>query len=542
MTSHTQAAITPPGPNNGSPETPESLPSYDKATGEIIGYSPMTSVEALEEIIAKAREAQRLWAKTPVKKRAAMIRKMTREIVRQCDTLTVTIARDNGKTRVDALVAEVLSATLAAPYYARNAKRFLKDRFVMPGSIVLANKVSKIVRVPFGVVGVISPWNYPFSIPFSEVIMALLAGNTVVLKTASETQMIGLALKNIVESVGLPPHVFNFVNMKGRVAGDAFLEGGVDKLFFTGSVPVGKYLMKKATETLTPVSLELGGNDAMIVCPDADQDRAAAGAVWGGFQNAGQSCGGVERIYVHKDVYDGFLARLKERTERLQVGYGCDFTTDIGVMTTARQVETVNDHVNDALQKGAKIAAQGKMLTTAGDSLNNRLVPMVLTHVTHEMKIMREETFGPVVGVMKVETIDEAITLANDSNLGLTGSVWSKNRKQASLIARQIQAGAVTINDHLVSHGLAETPWGGFKQSSIGRTHGRIGFDEMTEPQVIVSDIMPFVKKDLWWHPHSRGLYNGLKGVLEGMYGERTGDRVKGVLKLLSILPKMFFR
>ncbi|MDY6824904.1 MAG: aldehyde dehydrogenase family protein [Thermodesulfobacteriota bacterium] len=542
MTSTQQAeAISPDEPNH-TPETPASEPSYDKATGETIGHSPMTTKEELETIIARAREAQRLWAKTPVRKRAARIRKISREIVRQCDKLTVTISRDNGKTRTDALVAEVLPATLAVPYYAKNAKKLLKDRFLMPGNIALSNKVSRIVRVPFGVVGIISPWNYPFSIPFSEVIMALLAGNAVVLKTASETQMVGQALKTIMESAGLPPYVFNYVNMKGRVAGDAFLEGGVDKLFFTGSVPVGKYLMGKASETLTPVSLELGGNDAMIVCPDADLDRAAAGAVWAGFQNAGQSCGGVERIYVHKDIYDGFLARLKERTERLRVGYGCDFTTDIGVMTTERQVETVNDHVRDALDRGAEIFARARADSTGTRQLKNSIAPMVLTNVTHNMKVMAEETFGPVVGVMKVDTIDDAIALANDSDLGLTGSVWSKNRKNAVAVARRIQAGAITINDHLMSHGLAEAPWGGFKKSSIGRTHGKIGFDEMTEPQVIVSDIMPFVKKNLWWHPHGRGVYDGLKGLLESMYGEKRSDRLKGALKILRLAPRMFFR
>lgn len=542
MTSTQQAGAIAPDEHNHTPETPASEPSYDKATGEIIGHSPMTRKEELGTIIARARDAQIRWAQTPVKNRAAIIRKMSREIARQCDTLTTTIARDNGKTRADALIAEVIPAALAVPYYTRNAKRFLRDRFLVPGSITFSNKISRIVRVPFGVVGIISPWNYPFSIPFSEVIMALLAGNAVVLKTASETQMIGQALKTIVESAGLPPNVFNYVNMKGRVAGDAFLESGVDKLFFTGSVPVGKYLMNKASETLTPVSLELGGNDAMIVCPDADPDRAAAGAVWAGFQNAGQSCGGVERIYVHKDVYDAFLTRLKERTEGLRVGYGCDFTSDIGVMTTERQVETVNDHLRDALDKGAEIFAQGKLAPSHSGPLKNTLVPMVLTHVTHDMKIMAEETFGPVVGVMKVDSLDDAIALANDSDLGLTGSVWSRNRKQAVAVARKIQAGAVTINDHLMSHGLPEAPWGGFKQSSIGRTHGKIGFDEMTQPQVIVSDIMPFVKKNIWWHPHGRGVYDGLKGILESRYGENIGDRLKGTLKILRIVPRMFFR
>ena len=516
-----------------------SEPCYDKATGEVIGHSPVTTVEELKTVIGKARDAQVAWAATPLKERVAVVKGISRLIADSCDDLAEIIARDNGKNRVDAVLAELYPSAMAASYYAGKAKKFLKDRFVMPGNITTANKISKITRVPFGVVGIISPWNYPFSIPFSEVVMALVAGNAVILKTASETQMVGLALKKIMDQAGFPPHVFNYVNMKGRVAGDAFLEHGVDKLFFTGSVSVGKYLMAKAAETLTPVSLELGGNDAMVVCPDADLDKAVGGAVWAGFQNAGQSCGAVERIYVHKDVYDAFLARLKEKTESLQVGYGREFTTDIGVMTTERQVQTVNEHIQDALDKGAAIYARTP--ASGNPKLKNSVAPMVLTQVTHDMRVMKEETFGPVLGVMKVDTLEEAIILANDSDLGLTCSVWSKNRKQAEKIARQIRAGAATINDHLMSHGLAELPWGGFKESGIGRTHGEIGFQEMTEPQVVMHDFMPFVKKNLWWYPHNESVYNGIKGLLEGLYGEGIMHRLKGFLRLMRIAPRMFF-
>lgn len=515
-------------------------PCYDKAKGALMGYSPVSTMEELKEIMTKARAAQARWEEVPVRERARLIKNIGTLILKKCDELTLTISRDNGKTRVDAIVAEVFPAAMAARYYAGNAKRFLKDRLLMPGTIFTANKVSRMVRVPFGVVGIISPWNYPFAIPFSEVVMALLAGNAVILKTASETQMVGLLLKEIMDKAGFPENVFNYVNMKGRVAGDAFLASGVDKLFFTGSVPVGKYLMEKAAKTLTPVSLELGGNDAMIVCADADLDRAAAGAVWAGFQNAGQSCGGVERIYVHKDAYDEFLAKLKDRTEALRVGYGDDFETDIGVMTTERQVETVKAHINEALEKGAVIYAQAKHLKN--QNLKNSMAPVVLTQVTHEMRVMKEETFGPVVGVMKVDTMEEAIALANDSDLGLTGSVWSKNLKGAATIARKVRAGAVTINDHLMSHGLAETPWGGFKASGIGRTHGEIGFQEMTEPQVIVTDILPFVKKNLWWHPHGASVYDGMQGLLESVFAEKLSLRAMGLLKLLRIVPRMFMR
>ena len=509
----------------------------DKATGAVIGHSPVTPQEAIVPMIEAARKAQKEWEQTPVKERAAVIKQLSRHITRHCHDLAETISRDNGKTKVDAMLAEVLPSAMAAVYYAKNAKNFLKDRVMLASTPVLANKVSRIVRVPFGVVGIISPWNYPFCIPFSEVIMALLAGNAVVLKTASETQMVGLALKETMDAAGLPANLFQYVNMKGRLAGDAFLDGGVDKLFFTGSVPVGKYLMAKAAETLIPVSLELGGNDAMIVCADADLDRASAGAVWAGFQNAGQTCGGVERIYVHADVYDGFLVRLKAKTEALRVGYGCSFDTDIGVMTTEHQCRTVEAHIQEALEMGAKIFAQAPCCVDS--AVCNSLAPMVLTEVTHDMRVMKEETFGPVVGVMKVDSIEEAVALANDSDLGLTGSVWSKNRKAAEKIARRVRAGAVLINDHLMSHGLPEAPWGGFKASGIGRTHGALGFQEMTEPQVIVTDLWP-QKKNLWWHPHDKRMYDGIAGILHALYGDGIGVRAQGLFNMMRIVPRMF--
>jgi succinate-semialdehyde dehydrogenase/glutarate-semialdehyde dehydrogenase len=283
--------------------------------------------------------------------------------------------------------------------------------------------------------------------------------------------------------------------------------------------------MAEASRTLTPISLELGGNDAMLVCEDADLDRAAAGALWAGMQNAGQSCGGVERIYVHEAVYEKFLRLLKQRVEALRVGQDRDFEVDVGAMTTRRQLETVRRHVQDAL---------------AQDSKGLFLPAMVVTNVDHDMLLMREETFGPVVGVMKVKDMDEAVALANDSNLGLTGSVWSHDSSRADALARRIQAGAVTINDHLMSHGLPETPWGGFKQSSLGRTHGAIGFDEMTQPQVIIHDFLPRLKRDIWWHPHGRRVYEGLLGILDVLYATSLGRRLRGLWRLLGLVPRMF--
>ena len=512
--------------------------SVNPATGETIGQIKLNTIEELPELIAKARIAQESWVKLSVKERSRRILKIRDFLFSNMDKIAATITRDNGKTIIDSLTTEVIPAMMAVSYYCKNVDKFLRDKKLSSGSILFVYKRSRIIKIPYGVVGIISPWNYPFSIPFSEVVIGLLAGNAVFLKVATETQAVGQILKEAIDYAGIPPNIFNYVNLPGSVVGDAFLENGIDKLFFTGSVQVGKYLMGKAAKTLTPVCLELGGNDAMIVCEDADLSRAVKGVMWAGFQNAGQSCGGIERVYVHENVYDKFLEILRNRVKDFKAGYGENFDSELGCMTTAKQYESVKQHVQDALNKGAVVYVQSD--TPADKNLRNFLPATVLTNVNHKMMVMRDETFGPVVGVMKYKTEDESVKLANDSYLGLTGSVWSKNRKKAVRIARQIKAGVVTVNDHLVSHGLPETPWGGFKQSGIGRTHGHLGFDEMLQPLTLVNDILPFQKSSLWWHPYNKRLYEGLKGIPMLLYGNKLNLRLKGISNLLKIIPRIF--
>lgn len=510
------------------------------ATCEVIAEYPVHTIQDVINAVKKARQAQPAWQALSIKKKSEYVMKFAEFIQKNSDKIAEIISQDTGKTLCDAMIAEVTPAALATTYYCKNAKRFLADRKLKSGNIMLMNKRSRIARVPYGVVGIISPWNYPFAIPYSEVVMGLLAGNTVILKTASETQVVGHILKECIEFAGLPENVFTYINMPGSRAGDAFIDAGVDKLFFTGSVPIGKYLMKKASERLTPLVLELGGNDAMIVCDDADLYRAACGAVWAGMQNAGQSCGGVERIYVDKKIYNEFLAILKERIEGLRLGEGKYWTSDVGAMTTRKQMQTVQEHVDDALAKGAKIFAQSKV---PENTKGNFMPCMVLTDVNHDMLAMKDETFGPIIGVMPFSTIDEAVALANNSNLGLNGSVWSKNVKKARQVARRIMAGGVMINDHLMSHGLAETPWGGFKESGIGRTHGDIGFAEMTQQQVIVDDIlstMPFVRRNFWWHPFEKNHYEGMKGLIDAFHGQGLWERINGLNKLTFAFFKSF--
>ncbi|MFH1809848.1 MAG: aldehyde dehydrogenase family protein [Pseudomonadota bacterium] len=511
--------------------------AFNPATGDKIGEVPLHSVEDLQRAVGEARVAQKVWAQTPVRVRCKVMLKVRDYIVEHAEELAETVCRDNGKVRVDALATEVVATALSIDTYCKKAPGWLRDQPLHGGALLFrVYKWSKLVRVPFGVIGIVSPWNYPFGIPFHEVCKALLAGNAVILKTASQTLMVGKAIETCLRGGGVPEGLFHFINLPGAIAGDALFEAGIDKLFFTGSVPVGKKLMAKAAETLTPVSLELGGNDAMLVCPDADLERASSGAVWAGLSNCGQSCGGVERIYVHKDVYQPFLDLLATKVRALRVGPDSDFNVDLGAMTTRGQMQTVQEHIDDALGKGAVIYAQSEAPKGGGGQF---MPATVLTEVNHTMRTMREETFGPVLAVMKVDSMDQAVELANDSDLGLTGSVWSRNQAYAEKLGRRIQAGAITFNDHLMSHGLAETPWGGFKNSGIGRTHGQIGFDEMTEPQVLIKHYLPLVKKDIWWHPHSRQTFDAILGLADMHLSRSVWKRLKGLGWVFKMLPRM---
>jgi len=489
----------------------------------------------VQQAVQAARSAQPAWAATPYAAKVQALKQVRRLLLERADELAAIISRDNGKVLVDALAAEILPAAMAVGYYIKAAKTVLKPQRIRGGNLLLLNKRSRIQAHPYGVVGIISPWNYPFAIPFSEVVMALLTGNGVILKVASDTLEVGRALADLFQAAGLPEGLFGYVVLPGSQAGPAFLEARVDKLFFTGSTEVGRTLMALAAPTLTPVVLELGGNDAAYVRADADLDRAANGLLWSGFSNAGQSCGGAQRILVQESVYQAFVEKLGRKVRALRLGPGNDWNSDMGAMTSEKQKKAVEDQVAACVAAGAVIAAQSPMpQQTAGEEPFHPA--LLLTGVTSDMPVMRQEIFGPVVAVMAVRDDEEAIRIANDSPLGLTSSIWSRDHRTARRLALRIRAGAVMINDHLMSHGLAETPWGGFGDSGIGRTHGEAGLAEMVRMQVVVDDLLPFVQKNIWWHPYSERVYQGLKALLHLLYGPGIGRRLKALPRVLGIV------
>lgn len=527
--------------------TPDTL--YNPANGQPIGTILRHSPEDASHAVTAARQAQSEWEALPFPAKDKIFKQVAALIGERSSQLAETIASCTGKTRIDALSTEVLPAAIAVRYYPKAARKFQRPRRLKKSSILFFNKFSRLYRKPHGVVGIISPWNYPFGIPFHEICQALATGNAVVFKVATQAQPVGEAIARLFHDAGLPGDVLHLVHLSGREAGEGLLAAGIDKLFFTGSVPIGKQLMAAAAAYLTPVSLELGGNDAMIVFADANLRRAAAGAAWAGLSNCGQSCGGVERVYVVDSVYDQFVSLLKEEVTALRQGDDttADFSQpvhyELGSLTTTTQLQTVREHIKDATRKGACCSPQSTTTPAEKSIESNGLFhsAIILESVNHDMQVMREETFGPLLAIHKVFSAAEAIKKANDSDLGLTGSVWSRSSKKADSVAAQIQAGTVTINDHLMSHGMPETPWGGYKNSAIGRSHGTPGFEEMTQPKVVIRDSLSGVNRNIWWYPHSTEVLKGLHGALALLTAPRFRKKLAGARHLVPLYLKRLF-
>jgi len=511
----------------------EHTEALNPATGESLGQIPLNRVEDIKTAVPRIRAAQISWAQKSFSERGTYLRKMEHHLVEHGEKYARIISQDNGKTLADAYMTDISSSVLAFDYYIKHSARVLRERRIKGSHLFSLFTRNRLQHVPLGVVGVIAPWNYPLAIPIHEILMGLMAGNGILFKAASETQMVGQIIQKILDAGDLPQDLFVQVNVPGRLAGDAFLEAGIDKLFFTGSVPVGKILMKKAADTLTPVSLELGGNDAMIVCADANLKKASNAAIWAGFTNAGQSCAGIERVYVHRDVFNPFMKLLKAKVEKLQVGDPSHKATQVGTMTTEKQARAVQEMIDEAVAQGADITAVSKI-----DPKTQQALPaIVLTEVRQDMRIMQEETFGPVLGVMPFKTIEEAIHLANDSNLGLTASVFTKNHGFGRKVASELQAGVVMINNHLVSHGIPNLPWGGFKESGVGRTHGELGLLEMTEARAIVNDYLP-LNKQFYYTPVPGFVYRRWVGLVK-ILGGAWEQKLRGLLKLIFGIKRL---
>ena len=509
------------------------LESFNPATGELIGTVETIKPNQVQGVVDDVAEVQPFWAQLSLADRGRYLRKAADLLVEDMEQVAELLTREQGKPITESYVMELIPTIDALRWCADAGKKILADEKIPFPQAFLKTKRSFFSYEPLGVVGVISPWNYPWSIPFGEVALALMAGNGVVLKPASLTPLLGERIQRAFDDAGFPEGLVRTVHGGGAI-GQALCEASTAKIFFTGSVDVGRGVGEACAQRLKGSVLELGGKDPQIVCGDADLANAVSGCVWGGFANAGQTCSGIERTYVVREVADRFIDGVVRRAGELTVGDPMEWETEIGPMVSEDQFEVVSGLVDDALAGGAERMTGGPR-EVAGFS-GRFIAPTVLARVEDEMRIMSEEIFGPVVPIIVVDSEEEALQRANNSNFGLGASIWTRDRAKGERMARLIESGMVWINDHSYSHGACQCSWGGVKDSGLGRSHSKFGFYECVEIKLVSWE--PGVTRDFWWQPYDRTLGEAVRATARLLYG-RDGQRLRalreGGLPLLRV-------
>jgi len=491
--------------------------------GRLLAELPMHDADEVHRVVTRAREAQRPWAALGARQRALHLRRLARVLSVRGEGIAERIRAETGKPESEALTEVVVSVDLLRLYAAR-APRHLRRRRVRPGWLLW--KAAWIEREPHGVVGAITPWNYPFILAMDCVAPALATGNAIVIKPSELTPWTTQLIPGLCEAAGIPEGLVAVVTGDGR-AGEALVRSGVDRIVFTGSTDTGRKIMRAAADTLTPVTLELGGKDPALVLADADVERAARGIVFGTFFNAGQTCISVERVYVARPLYEAFLARVTELVGALRVGVGPN--ADVGPIVSPAQVRILEEHVRDAVARGARVLVGGRR----AEEGSRVFLPTVLVDVTDDMKVMREETFGPLLPVVPVQDEEEAVRRANESPYGLFASVWTGNARRGARIARRLRAGGVSVNDVLCHYGVAGLPLGGVGDSGFGRRRGLDALDEMSRTRTLLSD-RAGLRREPWWFPYTPRSSALVRSILELRGRGGVAGAVRAVRRLMA--------
>ncbi len=491
---------------------------YIVSEGIIRGTSPLdgallpevavTDTLEIKAIVERARVAQTEWAARPVKERAKLLAQAGRTLMGGADEISRILHTELGKPIADTYAIDLGSAPEVFHYYTSQAEKLLASQPVSFNRIMFPQKRAVVERVPYGVVALITPWNYPISIPLHNLVPALLSGNAVVLKPSEYAARTGALLIKLLNDA-LPPGLLGLVQGDG-VAGEALIKAGIDQVVFVGGTAGGSAVARTAAASVIPVSLELGGKDAAIVLEDADLERAAQGIAWAGFVNAGQSCAAVERVYVLESVAAEFTEKLVALVQNLRVGDDAakPGSVEIGPIVTEQQLATIERHVTEAIQGGAHLLCGGKRQTPGRFYL-----PTVLTNVNSSMAIMQTETFGPVVPIQTVSDEATALREANATPYGLTGSIWTRNLERGQHLARQLNVGVATVNNHMFSGAAPQAPWAGRGCSGYGVQNSKLAIESLTRPRLVAVDAHKKTR-ELWWFPYNRALVDLGQGML----------------------------
>jgi len=486
------------------------------STLEEIGEIEVQGAADVRAAIERARKVQPDWAALSLQERAHVLRRALAALIERQDEVIETVVRETGKTRHEAISMEIFASCDSLAYYAKRAPQVLRPEKRRLHGMMRLIKNLRIHYRPLGVVGIITPWNGPFVLGMNPCAQALVAGNAVLLKPSEITPFSGQLVGEIFAEAGLPDGLLQVLTGDGET-GAALVEGGVDKIAFTGSVATGRKVAEACARQLIPCTLELGGKDPMIVCADADIESAAAGALAGAFMNTGQYCCGTERVYVIEAVADAFTDAVVRRAGALRQGAEGEF--DVGAIFWPRQLEIIEAHMKDALEKGATVRVGGRRNP---DLPGLFFEPTVLTDVDHTMHIMRDETFGPILPIMRVRDEEEAIRLANDTRYGLSATVWTRDASRATELARRLESGGVCVNDMTVTYGCHEAPFGGRKQSGVGQVNGEAGLKGYCHTLPIIHDRFGG-KAARSFYPYTHKKEQSLQKLVRRLYGTPLG-------------------
>ena len=504
--------------------------SRDPATGEVWQrYAPATAAEVAAAAL-RARQAQPAWGARPLEQRLAIIERFRQLLFEARREVAGIIRRENGKSTVEG-IGEISLVLDFCRFYAKHAPRELASRSMRSGSLSMFRKRITIAHDPIGVVAVIAPWNYPLMLVAGHVLPALIGGNAVLLKPSELTTTTSMRMVELLHEAGVPPEVLACLPGFGET-GAALLDADVDKVFFTGSERTGRFVAEACGRRMIPCILELGGSDPAIVLEDAHVGVAADGIAFGRFYNAGQTCVAPKRVFVVDAVYDAFVRELSQRVQSLSVG-PASAGAEVGPLIHPRQVEALEVQYQDALARGAQVAARS--------ALPHRepgyFAPTVLVNVDEGMKVLAEETFGPVLPIVRVRDEDDAVRRANASAFGLSASVWTADTRRGVALAHRLEAGSVTVNDILVAAGIAEVPHGGVKSSGIGRSHGITGLRECVHTKTVVTERFPG-SRQIWWYRYSPALTEGFDAFIRFAHGRSLRERAAGLLGVRRLIKR----